>query len=103
MHSNEFTEIEMKRAHVLASMLLFAVVAFAQEPSSPSNPQDRSANPIDQNYTRPVETHNWGGWGLLGLLGLLGLAGRKRETTNIGGTGYTRDDRTYTQQQRRVG
>jgi hypothetical protein len=100
MYSNEFMEIEMKRAHVLASILLLAAVSFAQEPSS--NPQDRGANPIDQNYNRPVETHNWGGWGLLGLLGLLGLAGRRRDTTTLG-SGYTRDDRTYGQQQRRVG
>jgi len=93
----------MKRAHVLASILLLAALSFAQEPSNTNNPQDRTVNPNDQTYTHPVESHNWGGWGLLGLLGLLGLAGRRRETTNIGGTGYTRDDRTYGQQQRRVG
>ena len=98
----------MKRA--LASILLLTAVSFAQQPT-PNNPQDRTANPTDQNYTRPsdqnytppVETgRNWGGWGLLGLLGLAGLLGRRRETT-ITGTGYTRDDRTYGQQQRRVG
>jgi MYXO-CTERM domain-containing protein len=92
----------MKLAHVLASILLLTLVSFAQQ-SNPSNPQDRTANPTDQTYTRPVETgHNWGGWGLLGLFGLAGLLGRRRETTTTG-TGYTRDDRTYGQQQRRVG
>jgi MYXO-CTERM domain-containing protein len=90
----------MKFTHVFASILLLAVVSFAQQPSSPSNPEDRTVNP-QQTYTRTVETgHNWGGWGLLGLLGLAGLLGRRRETTTTG-TGY-RDDRTW-QQQRRVG
>ena len=94
----------MKRAHVLASILLLTLVSFAQQPSNTNNTQDRTANPTDQTYTRPVETgHNWGGWGLLGLLGLAGLLGRRRETTTTGtGTGYTRNDRTYGQQ-RRVG
>jgi MYXO-CTERM domain-containing protein len=96
----------MKRAPVLFSLfsvLLFAAVSLAQQPSN--NPQDRTANPTDQNYTRPVETgHGWGGWGLLGLLGLGGLLGRRRETTITGtgtDTGYTRDDRTYEEQRRR--
>jgi MYXO-CTERM domain-containing protein len=91
----------MKRAHLLASILLLTAVSFAQQPSSPSDPQDRAANPTDQNYSRPVETgHNWGGWGLLGLLGLAGLLGRRRETTTTIDSGYTRDDRTYGQQRR---
>lgn len=93
----------MKSAHALASILLLTSLSFAQQPS-PNNPQDRTANPTDHTYTRPVEnSHNWGGWGLLGLLGLAGLLGRKRETTTTTGTGYTRDDRTYEQKQRRVG
>lgn len=95
----------MKRAHALASVLLLASVCFAQQPN-PNNPQDRTANPTDHAYTRPVETgHNWGGWGLLGLFGLAGLLGRRRQTTitTDTGTGYTRDDRTYEQKQRRVG
>ena len=80
----------MKRVHLLASILLLTSVSFAQQ----NNPQDRTANPTDQTYTRPVENgRNWGGWGLLGLLGLAGLLGRRRETTTTG-TGYTRDDRT---------
>jgi len=89
----------MKPANVFASILLLTAVSFAQQPAS-NDPQDRTANPTDQNYTRPVDTgHNWGGWGLLGLLGLAGLLGRRRETTTLD-TGYTRDDRTYTQQRR---
>jgi len=97
----------MKRAHALASILLLTAVSFAQQPS-PNNPQDNAANPTDHTYTRPVERgHNWGGWGLLGLFGLAGLLRRRRETTTITGTGtgagYTRDDRTYEQQRRRVG
>jgi MYXO-CTERM domain-containing protein len=90
----------MKRAHLLLSILLLTGVSLAQQPN---NPQDRTANPNDQTYNRPVETgHNWGGWGLLGLLGLAGLLGRRRETTITGtDTGYTRDDRTYDEQQRR--
>jgi MYXO-CTERM domain-containing protein len=94
----------MKCAHVLASILLLTSVSFAQQPP-PNNPEDRAANP-DHTYTRPVETgHNWGGWGLLGLFGLAGLLGRRRSTTTITGTGtgYTRDERTYGQQQRRAG
>ena len=94
----------MKRAHVLASILLLSLVSFAQQPASTNNPQDRTADRTDQTYTRPVETarHNWGGWGLLGLFGLAGLLGRGRRETTTTGTGYTRDDRTYGQQ-RRVG
>jgi hypothetical protein len=94
----------MKRLHVLASILLLTSVSLAQQPP-PNNPQDRTPNP-DHTYTRPLGTgHNWGGWGLLGLFGLAGLLGRRRGTTTITGTGtdYTRDDRTYGQQQRRVG
>jgi len=92
----------MKCAHVLASILLLTLVSFAQQSPSPNNPQDRTANPTD-TYTRPVETgHNFGAWGLLGLFGLAGLLGRWRDTTTTG-TGYTRDDRTYREQQRRVG
>lgn len=91
----------MKRAHILLSILLLSVVSLAQQPSS--NPQDKTTNPTDQNYNRPVETGNgWGGWGLLGLLGLAGLLGRKRDTT-VTGTGYTRDERTYEEPRRRVG
>jgi len=98
----------MKLAHALASMLLLTAVSFAQQPTPNNNPQDRTANPTDHTYTRPVETgHNWGGWGLLGLFGLAGLLRRRQETTTIAGTGtgtgYTRDDRTYEQQRRRVG
>jgi len=94
----------MKLAHALASLLLLTSLSFAQQPT-PNNPQDRTANPTDHAYTRPVETgHNWGAWGLLGLFGLAGLFGRRRETTTTTtGTGYTRDDRTYDQQRRRVG
>lgn len=94
----------MKRAHLLLSVLLFTVVSFAQQPANnPQNPQDRTANPTDHAYTRPVETgHNWGGWGLLGLLGLAGLAGRKRQTTVITGTDFTRDNRSYDEQRRRA-
>jgi hypothetical protein len=91
----------MKRAHLLLSILLLAGVSLAQQPN---NPQDRTANPNDHTYNRPVETgHGWGGWGLLGLLGLAGLMGRKRETTTITGTGtdYTRDDRAFEEQRRR--
>ena len=92
----------MKRTHVFASILLFTVVGFAQQQPGLNNPQGRAeqtyTRPTDQTYSPPVETgHNWGGWGLLGLLGLGGLLGRRRETT------YTRDERTYGQQQRRVG
>lgn len=87
----------MKRAYVLASMLLLSVVSFAQQ-----NPPDRPANPNDQTYTRPVERGtDWGPWGLLGLLGLAGLLGRRRDTTRID-TRYTRDDRTYDQQRNRA-
>lgn len=85
-------------------MLLFTLVSFAQQ--TPNNPQDRTVNPTDHTYTRPVETgHNWGAWGLLGLFGLAGLLGRRRETTTTTttGTGYTRDDRTFGERQRRVG
>jgi MYXO-CTERM domain-containing protein len=92
----------MKLTHVLASILLLTSVSLAQQPTPPN---DRTANP-DHTYTLPVETgHNWGGWGLLGLFGLAGLLGRRRGTTTITGTGtgYTRDERTYGQQQRRVG
>jgi MYXO-CTERM domain-containing protein len=91
----------MKRAHLLLSIMLLTGVSLAQQPSN--NPQDRTANPNDQTYNRPVETgHSWGGWGLLGLLGLAGLLGRRRETTITGtDTGYTRDDRTYEEQRRR--
>ncbi len=93
----------MKSAHLLLSILLLTGVSLAQQPSN--NPQDRTANPYDQTYNRPVETgHNWGGWGLLGLLGLAGLLGRRRETTITGtgtDTGYTRDDRSYEEQRRR--
>jgi MYXO-CTERM domain-containing protein len=96
----------MKRAHVLfsfLSVLLLAALSLAQQPAN--NPQDRTANPNDQAYNRPVETgHGWGGWGLLGLLGLGGLMGRRRETTITGtgtDTGYGRDDRTYEEQRRR--
>lgn len=137
----------MKRAPVFASILLLTVVSLAQQLSSASNPQDRTANPNDQTYTRPTtqqpstttnpldrpvnpndQTYtqqpstsnpqdrtanapyqnytppeqtgrNWGGWGLLGLLGLSGLLGRSRRET----TTYTRDERTYGQQQRRAG
>jgi MYXO-CTERM domain-containing protein len=92
----------MKRAPLLFSILLLSTFGLAQQGN---NPQDRTANPNDQtyNYTHPVQTgHNWGGWGLLGLFGLAGLLGRRRQTTITGtGTGYTRDDRTYDEQQRR--
>lgn len=93
----------MKRAYLLLSILLLALVSFAQQPSN--NPPDRAMSPTDHTYTRPVETgHGWGGWGLLGLIGLAGLLGRKRQTTITGtGTDYTRDDRTYEQQRRRAG
>lgn len=90
----------MKLAHALASMLLLTAVSFAQQPTPNNNPQDRTANPTDQTYTRPVQTeHGRGNWGLLGLLGLAGLLGRKRATTAT----YLRDERTYGEQQRRVG
>jgi MYXO-CTERM domain-containing protein len=90
----------MKRAPLFASILLLTVAGLAQQPAS--SPQDRPAYPNDQTYNRPVETgHSWGGWGLLGLLGLGGLLGRRRDTT--AGTTYTRDERTYGGQQRRVG
>jgi len=90
----------MKPAHVFASILLLTGVSLAQQPSS--NPQDTTANPTGQPFTRTVVIRrNGGAWGLLGLFGLAGLLGRRRETT-ITGTGYTRDDRTYEQQRRRV-
>jgi MYXO-CTERM domain-containing protein len=102
MYSKEFRELKvMKRAHLLFSILLLTVVSFAQQPN---NPQDRTANPTDQNYTGHMDTgRGWGGWGLLGLFGLAGLLGRRRQTTITGtGTGYTRDDRTYEEQRRRA-
>ena len=91
----------MKRAHVFASILLLTGVCLAQQPAN--NPQDATANPTGQPFTRTVviRTNRGGAWGLLGLFGLAGLLGRRRETT-ITGTGYTRDDRTYEQQRRRV-
>lgn len=90
----------MKRAHVLASILLLTGASLAQQPSS--NPQDTTANPTGQPIVRTVVIRsNRGNWGLLGLLGLAGLLGRRRETI-VTGTGYTRDDRTYDQQRRRV-
>ena len=90
----------MKRANMLASILLLTVAGLAQQPTTSNNP-DRTVNPNDQTYNRPVETgHGWGGWGLLGLFGLAGLLGRRRGATT---TAYTRDDRTYGEQQRRVG
>jgi MYXO-CTERM domain-containing protein len=95
----------MKRAHLLLSVLLFTVVSFAQQPANnpQNNPQDRTANPTDHAYTRPAEGgHNWGGWGLLGLLGLAGLAGRRRQTTVITGTDFSRDNRSYDEQRRRA-
>jgi MYXO-CTERM domain-containing protein len=101
--TNEFRELKtMKRAHLLFSVLLLTVASFAQQPSN--NPQDRSANPADHTYTRPVENgRNWGGWGWLGLLGLAGLLGRRRQTTTvITGTDYTRGDHTYEEQRRRA-
>ena len=84
----------MRRACVLASILLLTGVSLAQEPSSTNNPPDNSPNAIVHHYSLPETGHNWGGWGLLGLLGLGGLLGRRRETT------YVRDERTYKQQQR---
>jgi MYXO-CTERM domain-containing protein len=92
----------MKRAHLLFSILLLAAVSFAQQPSN-NPPEGGTANP-DHTYTRPVETgHNWGGWGWLGLLGLAGLFGRRRQTTVVTGTDYTRDNRAYDEQRRRAG
>jgi hypothetical protein len=90
----------MKCTHLLASILLLTAVSLAQQPAN-SN-QDRTANPNDQTYSRPADTgHSWGGWGLLGLFGLAGLLGRSRGAATT--TSYTRDDRTYGEQQRRVG
>lgn len=90
----------MKPAHVFASILLLTGVSLAQQPSD--NLQDRTVNPTGPPFTRTVVIRqNRGGWGLLGLLGLAGLLGRRRETV-VTGTGYTRDDRTYEQQRRRV-
>ena len=90
----------MKRVYVLAFLLLLATAGVAQQSPDSNNPQDRTANPTDQTYTRPVQTeHGRGNWGLLGLLGLAGLLGRKRATTAT----YLRDERTYGEQQRRVG
>jgi hypothetical protein len=91
----------MRPVHVLASILLLTGVSLAQQPSN--NPQDTTANPTGPPFTRTVvvRTNRGGAWGLLGLFGLAGLLGRRRETT-ITGTGYTRDDRTYEQQRRRV-
>ena len=91
---------KMKRAHVFASILLLTGVSLAQQPAN--NPQDTTANPTVQPFTRTVVIRsNRGGWGLLGLFGLAGLLGRRRGTI-VSGTGYTRDDRTYEQQRRRV-
>lgn len=90
----------MKRAHVLASILLLTGVSLAQQPSN--NPQDTTANPTGQPFVRTVVIRrNGGNWGLLGLLGLAGLLGRRRETIGTG-TGYTRDEETYERQRRRV-
>jgi len=90
----------MKRAHVLASILLLTGFSLAQQPSN--SPQDTMANPTVQPFTRTVVIRsNRGGWGLLGLFGLAGLLGRRRGTI-VTDTGYTRDDRTYEQQRRRV-
>ena len=90
----------MKPAHVFASILLLTGASLAQQPAD--NLQDRTVNPNSPPFTRTVVIRqNRGGWGLLGLLGLAGLLGRRRETV-ITGTGYTRDDRTYEQQRRRV-
>lgn len=93
----------MKRIHILFPILLLTAVSFAQQPAN--SPQDRTANPQDQTYNRPVErAHDWGGWGLLGLFGLAGLLGRRKETTlTTTGTGYTRDDRPFEEPRRRVG
>jgi MYXO-CTERM domain-containing protein len=91
----------MNRVHLLFSILLLTAVSFAQQPSN--NPQGGTANPTDHTYTRPIENgHNWGGWGLLGLLGLAGLLGRRRQTTIVTGTDYTRDDRAREEQRRRT-
>jgi hypothetical protein len=92
----------MKRAHLLASILLLTGVSLAQQPYN--NPPDRAVSPNDQPITRTVVIRRNGGrWGLLGLLGLAGLLGRRRETTGTGtGVSYTRDERTYEQQRRRV-
>lgn len=100
----------MKRTHVLASTLLLATVGFAQtSQQSPytGNTQDRTYSNSqtyhtgDTGYTGyNTGGHGWGNWGLLGLLGLAGLFGRRRGATT---TTYTRDDRTYGEQQRRVG
>lgn len=90
----------MKPAHALASILLLTGVSLAQQPLN--NPPDTTVNPSGPPFTRTIVIRqNRGGWGLLGLLGLAGLLGRRRETA-ITGTGYTRDDRTYEQQRRRV-
>ena len=90
----------MRPAHVFASILLLTGVSLAQQPLN--NPPD-TTNPTGPPFTRTVIVRNnrGGAWGLLGLFGLAGLLGRRRETT-ITGTGYTRDDRTYEQQRRRV-
>jgi hypothetical protein len=91
----------MKPLRLFASILLLAGVSLAQQPSN--NPQDTTANPTGPSIIRTVviRTNRGGWWGLLGLFGLAGLLGRRRETMGTG-TGYTRDDRTYEQQRRRV-
>jgi len=90
----------MKRAHLLASILLLTGVSLAQQPAG--NPQDTTANPTGQPIIRTVVIRsNQGRWGLLGLLGLVGLLGHRRETISTG-TSYTRDDRTHEQERRRV-
>lgn len=92
----------MKRAHLLASILLLTGASFAQQPSD--TPQDTTTptTRVLQPITRTVVIRrNGGGWGLLGLLGLAGLLGRRRERV-VTGTGYTRDDRTYEEQRRRA-
>jgi hypothetical protein len=101
MYPNNFTgDTTMKPAHVLAPILLLTGVSLAQQPVN--NPPDQTVNPTGPPFTRTVVVRsNRGGWGLLGLFGLAGLLGRRRETS-ITGTGYTRDERTYDQQRRRV-
>ena len=97
----------MKRTHVLAATLLLATAGFAQQTPSPTSPQDRTTtNPgyqAQQTYDRARDTgRGFGNWGLFGLLGLAGLLGRRGGATST----YTRDmrdDRTYGEQQRRVG
>lgn len=91
----------MKRVHLLLSILLLTGASLAQQPAN--NPPERAANPVNQTYNHPIENaHNWGGWGLLGLIGLAGLLGRRKQTTIVSGTDYTRDDRAREEQRRRV-